>query len=59
MKTGDLVRHRKDGDLGIILDTRDSVTFRYWVCVAWISSGYAGADDWYNPFILEVISGSR
>ena len=58
METGDLVRHRKDGDIGIILDTRDSVTFRYWVCVAWISSGYRGADDWYNPFMLEVISGS-
>ncbi len=59
MKVGDLVRHRNDGDIGIVLGTRDSVAFRYWVEVAWISSNFAGASDWYNPFILEILSDPR
>ena len=59
MKVGDLVRHRNDGDIGIVLGIRDRVAFRYWVEVAWISSGYGGASDWYNPFILEILSDPR
>lgn len=60
MEVGDLVRHRNDGDIGIVIGTRDPSEARSWsVEVAWITSDYAGASDWYNPFILEILSDPR
>ena len=59
MKVGDLVRHRNDGDIGIVLAIRDRVAFRYWVEVRWISSPYNAGQGWHNPFVLEILSGSR
>ena len=57
MTPGDLIRHRVDGDIGIILRVTDDEFARYTVFLQIF--GTDKERDWYDSNFLEVINESR
>ena len=57
MAPGDLIRHRVDGDIGIILRVTDDEFARHTVFVQFF--GDDKERDWYDSNFLEVINESR
>ena len=60
MKVGDLVKHKYDGGIGIIVDTRfkhSNITMgtTEWLIINWIEQGSNQNRTLYCPAYLEVI----